>query len=240
MLPDLSPMELGRLRMSVGYGTHKKGRPLSPIQVGKHLSDARGKGVSPADCAKALQLRGTGQIGRFLRILDLPEDLHHMIGWGSGRSVIGFSAAVEMARLKQSGDRRYVAKAVLSDSLTSKEVRQIVQLHYRSEREIHACVDEVLNMRPDIEKRFVFIGSVERDSIALLEGLTQDVRDGLLNTACIAMGLRDASCRLGKQFFTLVGGEPFNASMGKLGKKTIEQRVRFHVKQALKKPNATR
>ena len=101
MLPSLNPLELGRLRMSVGYGTHKKGRPLSPIEVGLYLRRARDAGISLNDCAKEIQLEGTGHIGRFLRILELPQDLQHLINWGSGKDFIGFSSAVELVRTQE-------------------------------------------------------------------------------------------------------------------------------------------
>ena len=60
MLAGLSALELGRLRMSVGYGTHKKGRPLSPIEVGTLLRNARNSGVSLKECADKINLDETG------------------------------------------------------------------------------------------------------------------------------------------------------------------------------------
>ena len=122
MLAGLSALELGRLRMSVGYGTHKKGRPLSPIEVGLLLQRARSEGVSLEECAKAIQLDGTGHIGRFLRILDLPNDIQHLVDWGSGKNFIGFTSAVELAKLKDATAQRAVAQALLSNGLSSKEV----------------------------------------------------------------------------------------------------------------------
>jgi len=43
MLADLTALELGYLRMSVGYGTHKKGRPLSPVEVGKLIQRVKNR-----------------------------------------------------------------------------------------------------------------------------------------------------------------------------------------------------
>ena len=94
MLAGLTALELGRLRMSVGYGTHKRGRPLSPIEVGLLLRKARDEGASLQDCARAIQLDGTGHIGRFLRILELPDDLRHLVDWGAGNYFIFFTSAV--------------------------------------------------------------------------------------------------------------------------------------------------
>ena len=233
MLAGLSALELGRLRMSVGYGTHKKGRPLSPIEVGLLLRRARSEGVSLEECAKAIQLDGTGHIGRFLRILDMPDDIRHLIDWGSGQNFIGFTSAVELAKLKDAGDQRAVAEAVLSSGLGSKEVRQVVQLLGRSGREVEACIREVLDMRPKIEKRFVFVGSIASEDVEALEKLAQNIRDAILTSGIEAIGLRSATGRMGPRFFTLVGNERFDASMREIGKQNIEARLRAHISEAI-------
>lgn len=233
MLAGLSALELGRLRMSVGYGTHKKGRPLSPIEVGLLLQRARSEGVSLEECANAIQLDGTGHIGRFLRILDLPNDIQHLVDWGSGKNFIGFTSAVELAKLKDAAAQRVVAEALLSNGLSSKEVRQVVQLRSRSGRDIEACAQEVLDMRPKIERRFVFVGSVASENMEILEKLTQSVRDAILTSGIEALGLQSATGRMGPRFFTLVGNERFDASMREIGKENIEARLRAHISEAI-------
>lgn len=240
MLIGLSALELGRLRMSVGYGTHKKGRPLSPVEVGSLLRKACSEGVSLEECAKAVQLDGTGHIGRFLRILDLPDDIRHLIDWGSGKNFVGFTSAVEMAKLEDDGDQRFVAKAVLVDGLSSKEVRQVAQLRKRSGRGIKACVDEVLGMRPKVERRYVFVGSVSPENVGPLGRLTQAVRDAVLASGIEELGLRSTAGRLGPKFFTLVGDERFDASMREIGKENIEARLRSHILEAVEDAAAGR
>ena len=233
MLAGLSALELGRLRMSVGYGTHKKGRPLSPIEVGLLLQRARSEGVSLEECAKAIQLDGTGHIGRFLRILDLPNDIRHLVDWGSGKNFVGFTSAVELAKLKDAATQRAVAEALLSNGLSSREVRQVAQLRGRSGRDIEVCIQEVLDMRPKIERRFVFVGSVASENMEALENLTQSVRDAILTSGIEALGLRSATGRMGPRFFTLVGNERFDASMREIGKENIEARLRAHISEAI-------
>ena len=233
MLAGLSALELGRLRMSVGYGTHKKGRPLSPVEVGSLLRKAHSEGVSLKECAKAIQLDGTGHIGRFLRILDLPDDIRHLIDWGSGKNFVGFTSAVELAKLKDADDQRTVVKTVLSDGLDSKEVRQVAQLRERSGRTIEACLKEVLDMRPKIERRYVFVGSIAVENIETLGNLTQAVRDAILASGVEDMGLRGVTGRLGPRFFTLVGDETFDASMREIGKENIETRLQSHISEVV-------
>ena len=233
MLAGLSALDLGRLRMSVGYGTHRKGRPLSPIEVGLLLRKARDAGVSLDDCAKAIQLNGTGHIGRFLRILDLPEDLLHLVDWGAGKRFIGFTAAVELAKVQNAREQYLIAEAILSDALNSKEVRQVAQLRERSGRAVETCIDEVLRMRPTIEQRYVFVGSVAEERVAELDQLTQAARDAILESGIEQLGLYGATGRLGPRFFTLVGTERFNASMQAVGKGNIEARLRAHISETV-------
>lgn len=232
MLPGLTALELGRLRMSVGYGGHRKGRPLSPVEVGVLLRRARSHGASVVECAKAVQLHETG-ILRFLRILDLPRDLQHLIDWGSGKDFVGFSAAVETTKLKNPAEQRTLVAAILENNLNSKEVGQVSQLRRRSERAVGECVREILQMRPKVLKRYVFIGSVAEENVEEMRDLTQSVRDSMLAAGMEKIGIRDATGRLGVRFFTLVGDERFNSSMRDVGKNKIETLLRSHISQSV-------
>lgn len=234
MLARMSALELGRLRMSVGYGTHKKGRPLSPIEVGLILRSACDDGASLRECADAIGLNGTGHIGRFLRILDLPHDVQYLINWGTSRDAIGFSSAVELVKLRDAHDQRAVARSILADGLNSKEVRQVGQLRMRSGRTIDACIKEILGMRPTVQRRYVFIGSIVGQNVEeVLIKLTQAERNSILESGIKLLSLRGASGRLGKRFFTLVGDERFNASMKSVGKERIEARLRTHISETV-------
>ncbi|MCY4228107.1 MAG: hypothetical protein OXF20_10550 [Gammaproteobacteria bacterium] len=234
MMRGLSPLELGRLRISVGYGTNKKGRPLSPIEVGLYLRRALDAGETLRDCSRAIQLNGTGHIGRFLRILALPSDLQHLINWGSGRDFISFSSAVELVNLETADDQRAVAESIMETHLNKTEVRQIVQLRNRAGHPISDCISEILGMRTIIEKRYVFIGSIKDKNVQdFLIKLTQMERDSILDSSLQRLGFSEVSGRLGKQFFTLVGREHFNESMRCVGKQNIEQRLRSHISKEI-------
>ena len=221
MLAGLSALELGRLRMSVGYGTNKKGRPLSPVEVGRLLQKAHDEGVSLEECAKAVQLDGVGHIGRFFRILDLPDDIRHLIDWGAGKNFIGFTSAVELTKINDADGRRAMARAILSARLNSKEVRQAAQILARSGRNVEECIDEVLNMRPKIERRYIFVGTVLEETVEDLGRITQANRDAILVSGIERMGIQGATGRLGSRFFTLVGDNRFNLSMQEVGKENI-------------------
>lgn len=219
-------LDLGRLRMSVGYGGNKRGRPLSPVEVGLEIRKALNAGATLEECATALQFKGTGHIGRFLRILALPKDIRDFVDWGAGRDAIGFTAAVEMVSLENGDDQRVLRDAILLKALNSKEVRQVVQLRRRTEKPISSCINETLGMRTVVERRYVFVGSVTEECSAKLAGLTQEARNDLLASGMRTLGLDDATGRLGARFFTLVGGDAFDNSMQAFGKHKIEKELR--------------
>ena len=222
-----TPAHVGRIR------DPQEGATLSPMEVGALLKRAHSEGVSLQECATAIQLEGTGQIARFLRIGELPDDVRHLVDWGGGKEFVGFTAAVELAKLRDANDQRSIAKSILADGLSSKEVRQVVQLRRRSGRGVGACVAEVLGMRPQLEKRYVFVGSVAAQSVEALRGLTQAVRNAILLGGIHDMGLRNVTGRLGPKFFTLVGREEFDASMREIGRGHIEARLRGHISEAV-------
>lgn len=229
MLPGLSGIEIGRLRMSVGYGTHKRGRPLSPVEVGTLLQRAQSAGASLQDCAKCLMISDS-QVSRFLGVLELPADIKHLVAFGRSSDSIGFTTAVQLARVNDPDDQRVLAAAVLERGLQMDEVRQVNQLRQRSGRTIEECLQEVLAMRPTVSRHYVFIGAVaDRKVEAILGQMQQAERDVFLRSSLEALGLQEASGRLGDKFFTLVGDERLNGKLAKQGKGIIEARLRQHL-----------
>lgn len=231
MLPGLSALELGRLRISVGYGTHKKGRPLSPTEVAKLLRRARDAGASLEDCANALRLKGSTQVSRFLGVLDLPSELLHLVSWGRSADSIGFTTAVELARVSAPEDMRVIAEAILEQGLQTDEVRQVAQLLKRSQRPIHDCLREVIGMRPTVERVYVFMGAIVDETVKVaLADQTQEQRNTLLRAGIDALGL-NASGRLGEQVFTIVGDERLHTRLNTEGREAIESRLRKYIKE---------
>ena len=228
----LSPEELSLLKMSVGYGRHQRGRRLSPVEVGQEFRRVEREGASRAETAREVGLDASG-VGRFLRLLDLPPEVQDWVDWGRG-DFVGFSSAAELVRLPNGEEHRMVAEAVLSERLTSKEVRQVVQLRERSGRGVPDCIDEVVGMRPVVEKRFVFMGAVvDEDIVAALGNLAQAARDEILAAGIEAIGLRGASGRLGTRIFTFVGAEELGESMAQVGRGSIEGLVRGHLQESI-------
>ena len=220
--------------MSVGYGKHQKGRLLSPVEVGELLQRACNAGSSLDECAKEIRIDATG-LKRFMRILSLPDDLRHLISWGNPRDAVGFSSAAELARIPGADDQRTVAKAILANGLNSKEVRQVTQLRERSGRPVSECVEEVIGMRPTVDRRYVFIGAIVDQAMQdVLASLPQRERDAMLAAGVEKIGLKGASGRLGPRFFTLIGDESFGASMEEVGKQGVETQLRVYLTECVK------
>ncbi|MCY4029686.1 MAG: hypothetical protein OXH75_25650 [Acidobacteria bacterium] len=225
MLAGLDALELGRLRLSVGYGTHKKGRPYSPVEVGLRIGRARATGDSVEVCARELRLDESG-IGRFLSLQGLPEDVRHLIDWGSGKGVVSFSCATEIVRIKDCEDQRTVANAVLAHGMTSKEVRQVAQLLRRSAQSAEDAVEEVVGMRPTVVKRYVYLGTVRGDPLVrFLDGRTQRERDALLASTIAALKLKAVSGRLGSRQFALVGDARLGQVLAEMQADELEERL---------------
>lgn len=232
MLLGLSAEEFKRLLLSIG--THRGERPLSPVEAAGLLRKAQDAGASASDCAKAVHLEGPTWIARFIKILDLPEDVYHLIDWGRRNGSIAFTSATEIARLTEDADQRTAIKAALEHDLSSSEVRQLVQLRLRSHKPMDACVSAVLKMRPQVQLRHVFIGAITSDSLRRrLQSLSQHERDANLSALFHKeWPLTNVSGHLGTQHFTLVGDKEFG-DLVKNEKETIERKVNGGLEECL-------
>ena len=64
------------------------------------FAKVRAAGGSLGDCARAGSLKGPAMVAHFLRLLDLPEAVRHLVDWrGSDSDAVAFSSGTELARL---------------------------------------------------------------------------------------------------------------------------------------------
>jgi len=207
-LKGLSPEQQKQLILSIG--SHRATRPLTPLEVGSLLRIAISAGSTPQELAAFVHLDGSSMISRFCRLLDLAGDVYHLIDWGNSQSTIGFTAASELARLTNHDEQRAAIRAALENKLSSSEIKQLVQSRLRSNRDIQACIAEIIGMRPRIERINLFIGSVTSPDVRQkLSGMTQHERDTLLSQLLRESypDLRNVSARLGIERFTITGGD---------------------------------
>jgi hypothetical protein len=201
-----------RRQLLLSVGTHRGRRPLSPFEVAGLFEKAISRGATLGECAAAASLEGTTWVSRFLRLLKLPSTVTHLIDWGGGSGTIGLSNASEIARLEDGGDEEKVIRSVLANRLNVSEVRQVIQLRKRSNRLIDACLEEVLKLRPHIEKRYLLIGAITNAMVKdKLAPMTQHQRDEVLIRvmAKYEKGFALSVRKLGLERFTLVGDDRF-------------------------------
>ena len=203
-MKGLTTQELKLLLRSVG--THRGDRPLSPLEVGQLLKKSVGAGSTRKELASALSI-GTTQVSSFLKLPDLASDIRHLADWGSAtQASVSFSSLAELGRLSES-DQVEAAGAILSYKLTWKEVVQLVQIATRSGKAMGSCIQEVLRLRPQVERRYLYVGAITNENLEhLLDTMTQKQRDDLLERALLELvSTTDlVSGRLGSKNFTLL------------------------------------
>lgn len=226
----LLPEEFQGVLLSLG--NHRGRRPLSPVEAATCLNKMKDSGASLKDCAAAVHLDGTGMISRFLRLLDLTPEIQHLIDWGQSGATIGFTGASELARLPQD-QQLLVARAVIERQLTGAEVKQIVQRIRRSHRSVGDAIDDIVKLRPTVEQRHLYIGSIASDRVtAFLASQSQEQRDQILRDVLLGIlpHSADVSARLGRTRFTIASKETVEQAVSGL-EPDLEARVNAALEQ---------
>jgi hypothetical protein len=204
----LSPEEFRDLTLSVGRG-FAKNRPLSPLEVAKLFKKSIDAGATPQEAATGVRLKGTTMVSRFMKLLRLEPDIQYSVDWGANRAGIAFSAAVEIGRLADFLDQRTLHDAALEFTLAKEELQQIIQMKDRAQsKSLDECVAAILELRPQIERRFIFVGSVTDIAIRrILANMSQVARDAILLESVRTKYPRigDFDCRMAVERFTLAG-----------------------------------
>ena len=152
----ISAEELRDLILSVG--THKQERILSPVEVAQLLETEINAGATIQEISKEILLNPT-MTTRLHRLLNLAPEIQHLVGW-EGKPKISPSTASEIARLKILKEQEFLANAALENRLSKKEVIQIIEVRNKFNKPIGECVEEIIEMRPRIIRRYLFIGAI--------------------------------------------------------------------------------
>lgn len=200
----ISVLEYQDLLRSVG--THRSLRPLSPLEVAELLGRTIASGSTRGQSADALGI-SVSQVSAFLNLLELDPSIQHLSDWqGSNAASVAFSTMAELRRLRYD-DQVIAAKAALSYKLTWKESVQLVQIATRSGLPIADCITKVLNLRPQIITRHLYVGAVTNSDLrAQLDTLSQIDRDELLSKALrkLTGSSYQAKVRMGTRDFTIL------------------------------------
>jgi len=233
VLPGLTTDEQRDLIVSVG--THRGARRLSPVEVAELFGKARRAGASLDECGRAAGFSSSTMVSRFLRLLTLNPRVRHVIDWGASDSTIAFSAASELAKLPDDEEQLVGVDTALTHAMTSAEIKQVVQNRLRSGKPIAQALDEIVRLRPQVERRHVFVGAVTSPDVrnAVL-ALRQAERDALLARAVrrvVASGIESGG-RLGLDRFTLAGSVDFAAALTASG--DFEERMNAALAEELR------
>ena len=200
----------------LSVGTHRNSRRLSPLEVAKLLDKAIASGATRQDCATELHI-GVTQIRTFLRLLDLDPRVQHLADWrGTNNATIPFSTMAELARLAPQ-DQVQAVNSVLRHGLTWKEVVQLVQIAKRSDNAIDECIAAVLDLRPEVVTRHLFVGSITSEHLARqIKDIDQGERDRLFARVLSRLVGSDISARgrLGADKFTILSDHDLSHQMG--------------------------
>ncbi len=202
----------------LSVGTHRPNRPYSPLEVAEKMQSVINQGVSAEELRKMLHLDGSSMVARFLGLLNLEPDIRYLVDWGKKDQLLSMTAAVEIARLPP-GDQVLVANKALEYGFSKEEIKQVVQLRQRSREDINSCLTKVLALRPNIERRFVFVGAIT-DSVLMSSfgAMTQLERDSILRKIVNTRipQIKKVSTRTSRNRFYLIGDEELSNAMKSL------------------------
>ena len=124
--------------------------------------------------------------------------------------------------------------------IPKKEVYQVVQIQARSGKTVTECIEDVLRMRPRIEKRHILIGAIISPNVReVLIQMKQQERDQFLKNALFlhAPELPPWEGHLGIERFTLVGSEDFSVTVQGLPR-GFEEAVNLYLETEVSEQNA--
>ena len=152
------------VKLLATLGTHRRDRPLSPLEAARKLEEELRNGVRPDQYPVSIYT-----IRKFLKLLSLPDSVQKMLGWGGvRRGEIGLEAAYRISTLKERLDQETLAKETVERELSQKEVSKVVRYKRRlNKKPIEDCIDSVVEMRP--KKRYFFIIQLKEGLLKRLE-----------------------------------------------------------------------
>lgn len=209
MLNGLTQAEYVDLLMSVG--THRQERRLLPIRVSDLISKASNN-QPLKKIAKELQLTPS-VLKRFLNLQRLPPEIQNMVSWGSRKGTLNFSTAAEISSLSNNDEQSKLIKATLEHSLTKEEVIAVNQRADRGKIPLDSALDEILKLRPIVERQYLFIGKLPLNTTEITE---EDCRIKLRTGFAKrfgATGVLSVSAKAGK--YAILLSEPAAKNEGK-------------------------
>jgi len=204
-MTNLSPDILSGLIRSVG--THRGNRVYSPIEVAELFKASLDAGFSRSELGQKVLLNPS-MIGRFLRLLDLPDEIGSLIDWNGTGAPIVMSTASEIARLKNPEDQKTLAYGVLEHRMTKPETQEVLQLVSSGAAELPDAILRTVNGRPKFDNTSVFVGAVTEPRLLVsLASFSQSERDRSLSNVLSRLlpSSVEFTSKLGKTKFIVTG-----------------------------------
>lgn len=177
-LPGLTQEEHQRLVLSLG--THRRDRALTPLEVSELLTRAKAAGATIAQLAAAVGIASTDIIRKFLALSSLADPIKPLVAWGGSKGLIAFANAAEIAPLP-APQQVLAAEAIVEHRLSNAEVEELMQVWRRSgQQPIEEAIEKTLLRRPQIDRRYVYLGELTEPAAARLGVLPVAARDELL------------------------------------------------------------
>lgn len=214
--------------------THEKERPLEPIEVSKYIMRMIKElpNETLLQISKRLHLNDATQTKDFLKLLELPEKVHYLLGWKVHQDEkIPFTLAVELSGLENKDDIEYLIKAGLEHKFTKNEAIRIVQLKKKFlEKPIDVCIEEVLKVRPVIEKGYLIINVLKEKTLAKIETISKEKR---ISTNDLILELVNERLEAGKTGSAKIKGKVVQLSLDESGYRSIlkyqdKKKIRFN------------
>lgn len=163
-------------------GRHTSNRHLLPLQVAEYFQVARLTGMSIRAIAERVQ-KSTDLIKKLLDINKIINPtIKQSIIWGRTKEgLISFSSAKYLARLKSSKEQEILFNAVFEANLTKVEMKEIISLKNKTNKEIGKCIQNIVELRPKVIEKEIILGRItSKKLIKVLKNIKPFKRNKIL------------------------------------------------------------
>lgn len=162
-MENIDDETLAKLLLSIG--TKKKWRPLNYIETAEILGELCKKSTQ-SQVARRLSV-SPETVRHFLRLNKLSDYVKELIV----NNLIGLDIAKNISYLDDFNEQREIADAVIKETLTTKEIRGIIQnLKKRNpDMSIRHCIDIALKYRPQIQTDDLVVADISDNTLQILE-----------------------------------------------------------------------
>ena len=148
-------------------------RALSPFEVTVDIRRMQKEGLTSKEISYRLSIR-KDWVNPFLKLDKLPEELQNAVIWGKSTDIgVSFSTAKLVAQLDDPEDMRILLESAMKYKFTKVEIENIIKLKKEGTIPITECIVKVKDIKPVTEYKYMYVITVNQDTIAQLEDLSK-------------------------------------------------------------------